>query len=82
MPSVLRVLIEAVVIGSIVVVVAYLVGWLLGTMHILKVDLPDECKDWNKLHIMEVTLFITGFLMHIFFEALGLNRWYVQNYTF
>ena len=43
-----------------------------------KVDLPPVCKDWNKNYIMEISLFLTGFLTHLAFEFMGANKWYCK----
>ena len=35
-------------------------------------NLPKICKQWNKNHIMEISLFLTGFAIHILCETLGI----------
>jgi len=44
----------------------------------LKVDLPPICKSWNKYYAMEVSLFLTGVIAHLFFEFTGLNKMYCR----
>lgn len=75
----MRLLIEATCIGIITTLVALIVGSVLRKF--MAVKLPAECKNWNKNHIMELNLFITGFLIHIIFEYTGLNKWYCLNYV-
>jgi|TARA_B110000908_G_C10257391_1_gene456544 hypothetical protein len=75
----MRLLLEAVCVGMITLVVGLLIGKIL--VSFLSVKLPDACKNWNKYHIMEINLFLTGFLIHILFEILGLNKWYSVNYV-
>jgi len=68
---------EAVVVGIATVVVGSLVGFILGKYF--SSDLPAVCKRWNKNHIMEISLFLTGFLIHIISEYAGVNKWYCKN---
>lgn len=73
----LRLLVEAVVVGLLTVAVGSLVGW--GVGRAMGSDLPDTCKDWNKNYIMEICLFLTGVVIHLLCEAVGINRWYCKN---
>ena len=66
--------IEAFVVGISVVIVGTIISLILK--QIIKSDLPKECKNWNKYYVMEITLFLIGFLLHILYEVLGLNKWY------
>ena len=68
---------EAIAVGFLTLVVGSVVAYVLGMMF--GVDLPTVCKNWNKNHIMELSLFITGFLIHILCEFTGLNKWYCIN---
>lgn len=72
-----QLLLEAVVVGIMTVVIGYIVGKI--TSHFVKDNLPPECDNWNKNHIMEINLFIIGFLVHILSEFGGLNHWYCRN---
>ena len=56
-------LIEAVLVGIMVLVIGTIISKLAQLM--LKVELPEPCKDWNKRYIMEFSLFATGFFVHI-----------------
>jgi len=51
-------IINMILYGIITVIVGYIVGYLLE--HVKKTKIPENCKDWNKNHIMEISLFITG----------------------
>ena len=68
---------EAVFVGIGTVIIGSIVGYILGKFS--SVDLPAICKKWNKNHIMEFSLFFTGFLFHIICEFSGLNKWYCKN---
>ena len=69
--------IEAVVVGIITVIFGNISGFLIGPLF--KVDLPEVCGTWNKFYTMEITLFVTGFLAHLFCEFSGINKWYCSN---
>ena len=73
----MKLLIEALVVGILTVAVGSAVGYSLS--YFTKSDLPKVCKDWNKFYIMEISLFLTGFFIHILCEAVGINRWYCKN---
>jgi len=72
-----KLLVEALVVGISTVVVGSLVGY--GVSFLVKSDLPRVCKDWNKFYVMEISLFLTGVLVHILAEYTGINRWYCSN---
>ena len=72
-----QLLLEAVVVGIITVIVGNIVGFIIGKS--LSVDLPAVCKDWNKYYTMEISLFLTGFLIHLICEFSGINKWYCKN---
>ena len=72
-----RLLTEAAVIGIVLVLIGLIVTALLPKSF--KVDLPTECKEWNKKHAMEISLFFTGVLAHLLFEGAGINAWYCKN---
>tara|TARA_Y100000591_G_scaffold331024_1_gene363651 strand:+ start:4001 stop:4246 length:246 start_codon:yes stop_codon:yes gene_type:complete len=73
----MKLLIEAVVVGLSTVIMGTIIGYILGKFN--SVDLPSACKQWNKNHIMELSLFLTGFLLHLIWEMAGLNKWYCKN---
>jgi uncharacterized membrane protein YgaE (UPF0421/DUF939 family) len=47
-------------VGSIV---AFIVGFLMPN-----INLPEVCKEWNKYHAMEISLFLTGVFSYIVLE--------------
>ena len=69
--------VEASLVGVLVLIVGSVVGFVVG--RFASVDLPAVCKKWNKYHAMEISLFLTGFFVHIICEYVGLNRWYCKN---
>ncbi len=73
----MKLLVEALVVGVATVIVGSVVGFVVGKM--IGSKLPDVCKDWNKKHAMEISLFLTGFTLHLLFEVVGGNKWYCKN---
>jgi|TARA_B110000259_G_scaffold187788_1_gene243322 membrane protein DedA with SNARE-associated domain len=73
----MKLIIEALVVGILTVIVGSMVGYIVGS--VLGTDLPLVCKDWNKKNAMEISLFLTGFVLHLLFEVLGGNKWYCKN---
>ena len=71
-------LMEAIVVGLLIVIVGVLVHMLIKKV---KPDmLPRECAEWNKHHIMELCLFMTGAFVHVISEFSGINQKYVDKY--
>jgi hypothetical protein len=68
---------EAVVCGVVVLVLGYLVGW--ATKPILGVSLPEACSQWNAKYMMQINLFLIGFIAHLLFEVTGANHWYCDS---
>lgn len=74
---VMDLLIEASVVGIVLVIVGTGTSFVVGTFT--KTDLPPACKDWNKNYAMEFSLFFTGFVSHLLFEVTGINKYYCKN---
>lgn len=72
-----RLIKEAIFVGIATVLVGSIVGFFVGKLF--SVDLPLICKKWNKNHIMEISLFFTGVIIHLLCEITGINRWYCTN---
>ena len=73
-----KLLIEATFVGVAIVILGSLIGFIVGKYY-PKVDLPPICSTYNKFFIMEFTLFLTGFLLHLICEFSGINLWYLKN---
>lgn len=71
-----QLIIEATIVGLATVLVGVCVQELLKRTS-LKVKCDTQC-DWNKNYIREIGLFLTGFMIHILFEIMGANSWYVK----
>lgn len=70
----LQIIIEAIIVGIVVVIIGVIISSLIGI--IWKKSVPKVCQDWNKNHVMEIALFLTGFLTHILFQVVGINKKY------
>ena len=70
----IRVFKEAVFCGLLVLGAAYIVKHIVKPYF--KVDLPEICEKWNKKHVFEVSMFLTGFVLHILLEITGVNKTY------
>jgi glycopeptide antibiotics resistance protein len=70
-------LVEAIAVGILTVIIGSMVGFILAKYF--SPNLPKTSTDWNKNHIMEISLFLTGFLLHISCEYSGINKWYCKN---
>ena len=73
------VLTEAIFVGIVLVIIGNVIGYMVGKS--LSVSLPSVCKSWNKNYVMEISLFLTGFTAHYFFEYMGLNKYYCLHGT-
>ncbi len=66
-----------IVVGFMTLLTGSFIGFIVS--KIARVELPTECKDWNKYYVMEISLFITGCLIHLLCEVSGVNNWYCKN---
>jgi hypothetical protein len=69
---------EASFVGIILILFVYIVSFILHYIYPAP-SLPDICKMWNSGHIMEISLFFSGFLFHLVFELFGWNKMYAIN---
>ena len=51
---------QAVMFGVVTVLIGLILSLCLGS---LKPELPQECEIWDKYYVMEVILFLTGFIL-------------------
>lgn len=72
----MQLIIEAIFVGIGTVIIGSIVGYIISKYN--SIDLPNICKKWNKNHIMEICLFITGFMIHIICELTGINKYYCK----
>lgn len=70
-----KTLIESLAFGVIVVVMGNLTGYIIG--QYFSSNLPPICKSWNKNHIMEISLFITGMLSYLFIRRFKVFKLFI-----
>lgn len=70
-------LVEAIIVGIMMAVVGNITPAIIGKRF--SVELPDVCNTWNKYYVMEISLFMTGFIVHLLSEFSGINKWNCQN---
>lgn len=58
MHNLVRIIVQAIVLGIVFIIFGSLGGFI--TQKIQPSQVPDNCKDWNKNHVMETSLFISG----------------------
>ncbi len=73
----IQLFIEAFIIGITLIIIGGIISCYINLIY--DINLPDKCKEWNKHHIMEISLFLIGFTTHLLFEILGINKWYCKN---
>ena len=66
---------EAFVVGILTVIV----GTILSKLFESNKTGQPSTKDWNKNYIMEKCLFLTGVVIHLLCEYIGLNKWYCKH---
>lgn len=59
------------IVGIITIIIGNIVGFVLS--NIFPNNLPKVCKTWNKNHIMELSLFLTGFILYILSKQYNLT---------
>lgn len=69
---------EAIFVGILLVLIGSITGYTFSKFY-PRPKMSKECGNYNKYFIMEATLFMTGFFLHLFCEAIGLNFWYSNN---
>ena len=61
-------------------VVAILLGLILSMIFgFLKPELPEECASWDKYYVMEVILFLTGFILRYLMTNESIGKYMYEN---
>lgn len=79
-PITANTIVEAAVVGIIIIIFAYIASGFLFLFE-ARPDLPLICNTWNRTHIMEKSLFLTGFFAYIFAEWTGVIRSHAMKYN-
>ena len=70
---------EAILVGIVTLIIGQLVGFSISKFMKNGYSVRSECKNWNKNHIMELSLFFTGVIIHLLLEYLGINKLYCKH---
>jgi uncharacterized membrane protein YeaQ/YmgE (transglycosylase-associated protein family) len=71
----IKLLFEAFVVGISIIIFGY-IGAFVASFILPK---TEKNEYFNKYHVMEAALFFTGFIAHLVFQLLGINKWYCKN---
>jgi hypothetical protein len=76
----LQLLLEAFAVGVSTVIMGTIVGFIVSKAVPSNGSTTAKgSNDWNKYYVMELSLFFTGFFLHVVYEILGLNNWYCKD---
>ena len=72
---------EAFVVGVLLILIVYIVGFGLRMVNYPMGGINAElCKSWNDNYYMEICLLLSGMLFHMGAEYTGLNANYARDY--
>lgn len=75
MNSIVKSVLESIVFGILLIPTVYIAGYI-AKFVTSKPSLPEECSRWNEHYIMEINLFIAGFLFLFVSHLTGLVKYY------
>lgn len=67
---------QAVMFGVVVVLIGLILSMIFG---FLKPELPEECAIWNKYYVMEITLFLNGFILRYLMTNETISKYMYEN---
>jgi len=70
MSAVISIVVKSLFLGAIVVLMGLVSSRIVKVFH--RSVVPRECANWNKHHLMEKSLFITGFLTGVLIQVINL----------
>jgi xanthine/uracil permease len=74
----MNLLTEAIITGFIVLLIGTLIVAIMKHFGNLQFDKNNE--EWNKNHVMELSLFLTGVFTHLLCEITGVNKMYIDSH--
>ena len=80
MRTIINVISEACFVGILLIIIGSIVAFLIRKTN-YSPELPETCRRWNQYHVMEICLFITGFLTHLLLEYSpfgNINQYYCE----
>lgn len=67
--------IQALTFGIVVILLGTLFVFILS---VFKPELPQECQEWNKYHVMEMVLFLIGFSLRYILENVTIKQYLLE----
>ena len=61
---------KSLLFAFIIVIIGTIIGFLFSYSGIFVPELPDICETWNKNYVMEMSLFLTGFISYWIFKTI------------
>ena len=68
---------QAILFGVVTILIGLLLSW---TLQSLKPELAKECEEWDKYYVMEISLFLTGFILRLLLGT-DFGKQYLINYN-
>ncbi len=59
---------ESVIMGLLLIIFVHISSRIVSMFN-LKPSLPEICATWNEKYVMEITLFLAGFVLHMLYKT-------------
>ena len=63
---------QAIIFGIVVVLIGLILSMIFS---FLKPELPKECEKWDEHYVMEIILFLTGFIIRYMLENRSIGKY-------
>ena len=75
-----KILLESIIVGAITSILGNLIITILVKYNSIDNNdiLDNTIKKYKKTYIIQIALFLTGMLIHLLLEYIGLEKWYCQ----
>ena len=67
---------QAVMFGVVTVLIGLILSMIFG---FLKPELPKECEIWDKYYVMEIVLFLTGFILRYLLTNQSIGKYLYES---
>ena len=75
-----KLILESIIIGAITSILGNIIITILIKYNSLESNdtLDNTLKKYKKTYIIQIALFLTGILIHLLLEYIGLDKWYCE----